>query len=55
MSFYTLQNSYKGSIIMDFGANGAAMKFVPVFKPISPKDIQKGVKVYVMMLHNSLL
>lgn len=46
MSFYTLQNSYKGAIGMDFGANGASLRFTPVFKPISPKDIQKGVKVY---------
>jgi hypothetical protein len=46
MSFYNIQSSYKGSIQLDFGANGCSLRFTPVFKPVSPRDIQKGMKIY---------
>jgi len=46
ITFYQFQNSYKGSILLQYGKNGASLQFVPVFQPISPKDIKPGVKVY---------
>jgi len=45
-TFYTFQNSYKGSIILQYGKNGAALQFVPVLNPVSPKDIKAGMKIY---------
>jgi len=46
MAFFSFQNSFKGLIQLDFSKNGASLRFTPVFKPISPKDIQKGMKIY---------
>ena len=45
-AFYQVQNSKKGMIELNYSSNGCGFSFTPVFKPISPKDIQPGMKVY---------
>ena len=45
-SIHTIQNSLKGLIQLSYSPNGCSFQFAPVFKPISPKDIQPGMKIY---------
>jgi len=45
-SIHTFQNSLKGLIQLNYGVTGCSLQFTPVFKPISPKDIQPGMKIY---------
>ena len=45
-SIHTIQNSLKGLIQLSYSPSGCSFQFAPVFKPISPKDIQPGMKIY---------
>ena len=44
--FHTMQSSYVGALALSYVDDGCMLRFSKVFKPISPKEIQKGMKIY---------
>lgn len=46
MDFHQIQSSYTGSFNCSYAEDKCMLRFTRVFQPVSPKDIQKGMKIY---------
>ncbi|MEM3859443.1 MAG: hypothetical protein QW478_08550, partial [Candidatus Micrarchaeaceae archaeon] len=44
--FYTIQNSFVGSLALNYNSSGCNLIMTKVFTPINPKDIKAGMKIY---------
>ncbi|MGB9674704.1 MAG: hypothetical protein ACPLX8_01070, partial [Nanopusillaceae archaeon] len=44
--FYTIQNSFVGSLSMNYNSSGCNLVMTKVFSPVNPKDIKPGMKIY---------
>ena len=45
-NFYSIMNSRIGALVLNYNTSGCSLTMSKVFQSISPKDIQKGQKIY---------